>query len=665
VIVSHGIKRPLLAAAMLCVTSWSAGAETAPADSLITNLPTLTVSGELAELPGPDQTRVEAPAIRVQDPGSLADVGGLIPSARVATNSRGDSHLMIRGAPERHVQAFLDGIPLNLPWDERVDLQTIPITGIGHLAGTRGLTTLLDGPGVLAGSVKIIAADHDSDAFHNRVGVTAGDHVYGRTDLQHSNRFGHWDLLGALGWQGRNAVTLPDDAIESDGVDRRLNSDLSQYSLLLRGHRPVAGVGRLRLLANAWSAEKGAPAELHLGDEGRFWRYPVRRRALVGAALDLPLDDAGTWDLATAVSADFFHQEIDPRGPDNWDTEQQTGQDYEKNWDRTGYAKVRATHWLGQTAQVAVQATGRYTQHREILTVGGGTESYSQWLASVVMETEFHPVASWRVRLGVGLDHAVSPESGPQPGNEAINEPTWNARATRPLPGNAQLHLAASRRSRAPSLRELYSGALGRFVPNPELRPERQDLYEAGLSRVTPRWRLEMAGFLLYLADGIEKVSLNNAARQFQRVNRTEIRVPGLEWAGGWLVREDLELSLQHTILAARVADAGAFDQPAEDRPDYLSRAALSWAPVRGPIALVEAVVTGSRWSADSTAPDGLRRLPAGVVWNLRLGWRLASTARRVEVHARLANVFDQRVDDQVGLPNPGQTVSGGVTLAF
>jgi iron complex outermembrane receptor protein len=640
-------------------------AETSATDSLITNLPALTVSGVKAELPSSDQTRVDAPAIQVQDPGSLADIGGLIPSARVATNSRGDRHLMIRGAPERHVQAFLDGIPLNLAWDERVDLQTVPIIGTGRLAGTRGLTTLLDGPGVLAGSVNIIPVQSDRDAPHNRVSVVAGDHVFGRTDLQHQNRFGPWQVLGAMGWQGRNAVNLPAGVIETDGADRRLNSDLSQYAGLLRGSRAVSGVGRLNLLANFWSAEKGVPAELHLGDDARFWRYPVRRRALLGASLDLPLNDAGTWDLATALSADFFHQEIDPRGPDNWDTAQEPGQDYEKNWDRTGYAKVRATHWLGTATRLALQTTGRYTQHREIQTVGGPTDQYSQWLASAVAEIEFHPAVNWQARLGAGLDHAATPEAGPQPANSGQNAPAWNARLTRPLPGNAELHLAASRRSRAPSLRELYSGALGRFVPNPDLQPERQNLYEAGYTRVAPRWRLEAAAFLLYLSDGIERVSLNNTERQYQRINQTEIRVPGVELAGGWQLADTVELSLQHTVLIARVKQDGQFDRPAEDRPDYLSRVGLSRTPQAGPGMLLEAVITGARWSADATAPSGLRRLPAGVVWNARLSWRLPRLARGLDLHLRLDNIFNQRVDDQIGLPNPGQTLSGGATVSF
>ncbi len=654
-----------LVACSLILVPIDARAESALADSLLIDVETMVVSGARAPLPSSDKTRVEMPAIEMRDPGSLADLGGLIPSARVATNSRGDSHLMIRGAPERHVQTFLDGIPLNLPWDERVDLQTIPITGTGRLEGNRGLTTLMDGPGVLAGSVNIVAGEVDPDAAHNRVNMVGGDHVFGRTNLQHSNRFGAWDVVGATGWQGRNSFNLPQDVVEKNGADRRLNSDLSQYSALLRGSRPVAHVGRLNLLATAWSAEKGVPAELHLpADRQRHWRYPVRRRALLGASLALPLNQAGTWDLSTAISADFFNQEIDPRGPDDWDTELVNGQDYEKNWDRTGFAKIRATHWFNEAIQVAVQTTGRYTHHREILTVGGQAADYSQWLASMVAEAEIHPADRWRVRLGAGLDHAATPQSGPQPSNDGDSHPAWNVRTTHTLPNTAELHLAASLRSRTPSLRELYSGSLGRFVPNAQLRPEQQNLYEVGYAQVHGAWRLETAAFLLYLEDGIEKVGVTGTD-QFERVNQTEIRVPGFEVSGGWRLRHDVDLSLQHTILAARVKADGGFDNPAEDRPDYLSRAGLNWTPHSGPGALVESVLTGARWSADATAPDGLRRLPAGVVWNLRVRWVFVHPARQVEFMARLDNVFNQRVDDQAGLPNVGQTFSGGATISF
>ena len=654
----------------LLVLGVSARAEnSAVFDTTVTDLGDVFVSGQASEAPAPDKTRLDAPVIRVQDPGSLADLGGLIPSARVSTNSRGDSHLMIRGAPERHVQVFLDDIPLNLPWDERVDLQTIPITGAGRIEGTRGMTTLLDGPGVLAGSARILPPAPVDPPRRTTAGLAFGQ--YGQTiaDLQHQDRLGAWDILAAAGWQDRDAWPLPADAQGTDDHKRRRNSDLSQYSLLLRGSRPLAEAGRLNLLATGWSAEKGVPPELHLGDEARFWRYPVRKRGLLGASLDLSLGKESLWDLKAAMSADFFEQEIDPRGPDGWDQPLETGQDYEKNWDRTGYGKVSLNRWLGDSAQVTAQAVARYTHHRESLTVGGPVKAYAQWLTSLVIQGEVQPTDRWVLQAGLGWDHAATPESGDKAPNDPDNAPAVNLRALHRLDDQTRVYAAASRRSRFPSLRELYSGALGRFVPNPELKPEQQDLYEIGMVTDHRAWRFEAAVFLNYLHDGIEKVKWPGADNRFQRINRTEIRVPGVELVGHWNAARDMVINLQHTVMSARVEEDGVHDRPAEDRPDYLSRAGVNWRQATGPGALLEAVLTGPRWSADvsgaSAVTGDLRRLPAGVTWNLRLSWRFGHPPTAIDLHARVDNLFDQLVEDQVGLPNPGRVFSGGLSVGF
>jgi iron complex outermembrane receptor protein len=642
---------------------------TTAVDTTVTDLGDMVVSSQAGEAPAPDKTRLDAPVIRVQDPGSLDDLGGLIPSARVSTNSRGDSHLMIRGAPERHVQVFLDDIPLNLPWDERVDLQTIPITGAGRIEGTRGLTTLLDGPGVLAGSARILPPDVTDGSRLTRAGLAFGQ--YGKTvaDLQHQDLVGTWDVLAAAGWQDRDAWPLPADAQGSDGQTERENSDLNQYSLLLRGSRPVAQTGRLNLLATGWSAEKGVPPELHLGEDARFWRYPVRKRGLLGFSMDLPLGQEGVWDLKTALSADYFEQEIDPRGPDGWDQPLEPGQEYEKNWDRTGYGKIGLNRWLGDSAQVTAQVDARYTNHRESLTVGGPIESYAQWLTSLVAQGEVQAGDPWIFQAGLGWDHAATPESGDKPANEPDDAPAVNLRALRRLSDVTRLYAAASRRSRFPSLRELYSGALGRFVPNPDLQPEQQNLYEIGLATDHPAWRIEAAAFVNYLKDGIEKMKVPGPEKQFQRVNRTKIRVPGIELAGSWNPARYLDVHLQYTVMSARVEEDGTYDQPAEDRPDYLSRVGVHWQRFTGPGALLEAVVTGGRWSADasgaSAATGDLKRLPAGVTWNLRLSWKFVRAYSTAEAHLRLDNVFDQLVEYQVGLPGPGRVFSGGVSVSF
>ena len=63
-------------------------------DTTVTDLGDMVVSGQANEAPAPDKTTIDAPVIRVRDPGSLADLSGLIPSARVATNSRGEKGLV-------------------------------------------------------------------------------------------------------------------------------------------------------------------------------------------------------------------------------------------------------------------------------------------------------------------------------------------------------------------------------------------------------------------------------------------------------------------------------------------------------------------------------------------------------------------------------------------
>ena len=645
-----------LLVAILCST---AGAGEMPPDSLLVDLPDIVVTGESGAPPTTDRTRLGPVAIEIRDPGSLADLSIALPSARVATNSRGDSHVMIRGAPERHVQTYLDGIPLNLPWDERVDLETVPAVGVGRVEGRRGPATLLDGPGALAGSVRLLPPTLRGDSPVTRVGAALGEHGRGRADLLHHRRTGAWNVMGAGAWHARDALPLP------EGGGLRTNSDLEQWSLLLRGARQVQGTGRLSLVATGWSAEKGVPPELHVPeDEIRHWRYPVRQRALLGAALDLPLDSSGNWDLGATASADFFRQEIDPRGPDRWGAPLVDGEDYEKSRDHTGFGRLRLTRWAGATASVALQGSARYTRHLETVVVGGPELAYSQWLTSLAAEGEVHFADAWNLRAGLGWDHAATPESGDKPTNDPRDAGAVNLRLTRTMGAATTLYAAASSRSRFPSLRESYSGALGKFVPNPDLGAERQDQIELGAAWRSGVLRLEGAAFLGHLTDGIEKISVGG--NQFQRVNRARIRVPGIELISGWTPRPDWEFVLQHTILAARVEENDLPDSPAEDRPDYQSLAGVRWQPPSGASAGFEARVTGPRWSADSTVPAGLTRLPAGVTWHLRLAWRwvdMPGSTSDVELHLRLDNIFDQWVDDQVGLPGSGRVISGGISL--
>ncbi|MBD3222620.1 TonB-dependent receptor, partial [bacterium] len=636
------VRLTLILTTLLCaLVPATALGDLAPGDTLLVDLPDLVVRGDEAAPVKLDRTRLEAPVIRRQDAVTLAELGRLLPSARVAVNSRGDAHAMIRGAPERHVTTYLDGIPLNLPWDERVDLASIPTVGIGAIEGRRGVVSVLDGPGTLAGSVRLLPPRLGTDAS-SLVRATVGDGGRGAVEARHQRRAGAWSLLGAGAWHTRDDWPLPGSG------DPRLASDRRQWSGLVRAARPTAGGGRVSLLGAGWTGEQGSPPELHLGDDARFWRYPVRERLVLGGVLEQPLGEA--WDLGATVSGDLHHQEIDARGPDRWGAPRVAGDDYETSWDRTANLRLRLTRWVGERATVAVQGSARYTHHREIAAVGAPERDYAQWLTSLATEGELRLDRRWTVRAGAGWDRVAVPQAGDRTPSPDTDAAALNLRLVRDLGRGQAIHLAATRRSRFPSLREAYSGALGRFVVNPDLGPERQDQLELGGIVSGPTWSLEAAGFLTRLEDGIERVAIDET--RYQRVNQGRIDVPGLELRGRWTPQADLAASLQHTVLDARVKGDGE-ERPAEDRPAYIARAEIAWEPAIGPGVAIESRVTGPRWSADGTAPDGLRRLPAGVTWHLRVAWRTLLDGRELELHVRADNLFDQRVDFQTGLPAP------------
>jgi len=648
---------------VLIVVASPLRAQEAPVDSttVVTTLPDLVVNSEAAAPPASGRLILGPGRIALEDAGSLADLGNLLPSTRVAVNSRGEAVLMIRGAPERHVQTYLDGIPLNLPWDERVDLGSIPVIGNIRLEGRRGLASLLEGPGALAGSVRILATT-PGPGPSSATSAVLGEQGLSILNAAAGGNAGSWLLQGGMSWRHRDAWPLPDDGPE------RFNSDLDQYAFLGRSSRPVGAAGRLNLLAGGWHEEKGVPPELHLGDEARFWRYPRRKRVLTGASLSLPVGTDGAWDLHAMTALDYFEQEIDPRGPDGWDLPREQGQDYEHDIDRTAHAMLGVTRWLADDLRLTLQGNARYTNHRESLTVGGGVLAYSQWLTALVAEGEWVPAAGWTLRCGAGWDHAATPQTGDKPDRADDDAEALNLRLQRDLRSHTQIYAAASRRSRFPSLREMFSGALGKFLPNPDLHPERQDLLETGLTAKGRRWNLATAFFLQNLHGGIEKEKLADGSGRFMRVNRTRIRVPGWEIIAAANPSSALTLSLQHTIMWARVQEDGAFTGHAEDRPDFLSLASIRWQrPRQGPDALVETRITGPRWSADasgaSDATGGLKRLPAGVTWNLRLGYRWLTVGRSVEAHLRVDNIFDRNVPYQVGLPAPGRIFAGGLSL--
>jgi iron complex outermembrane receptor protein len=620
----------------------------------------------------PAAATVDAIALAARDVHTAADLAPALPATRVVVNSRGESVFMVRGASERHIRLWLDGIPLNVPWDERIDASLVPIDAIGAVRGVRGVGSILEGPNALAGTIELRPLSLPTDGARTRLGAQFGESRLREGRLLHQRRHGAWEVLAAGSWRVQDGYVVPADLVapSNQGPARqRLNSDSEQGSLLLRlKHHGTSGTTWHLTLLGA-DGEKGVPAETHLGEDARFWRNPEIRRGLVGLGLRAPLDADRRWELAVDVAADLFHQEIQAFDDATFATPALTaGVDYETDDDRTGHARARASRRFDR-GSLAVQASTRYTQHRESLEYEGPRLSYAQLINAAAVEADVNLGDGWRVRAGGGYDLASTPESGDKPSRAATGAGAAFARLERSLGEPLTLHASYARRSRFPALRELYSGALGRFAPNPDLAPEVQDLWDVGAVARRDAWEIGLTGFASFLDGAIERVVLDDGTNRFQRVNLDAIRTLGLETVAVWRPHPAWEIGGHHTILAARRRVEDAYTGPVEDRPATISFVSLTWRGSHGWRATVEGTALGPRMSADVTDnDDGLLRLPAQGTLNVRLGKVVTDgpgPLTRGEFHVRVDNVFDAQVDAQTGLPQAGRTLVGGFEAWF
>jgi outer membrane cobalamin receptor len=108
---------------------------------------------------------VDLDSLRPAPAATLEQVLRELPLVTVRTNSRGEAQFSLRGSGSdaRQVAVLIDGIPLHVGWDDRVDLSVMSAGAASNLTLVRGLPSILHGPNVLGGVVEMAASSRGSD----------------------------------------------------------------------------------------------------------------------------------------------------------------------------------------------------------------------------------------------------------------------------------------------------------------------------------------------------------------------------------------------------------------------------------------------------------------------------------------------------------------------
>jgi iron complex outermembrane receptor protein len=457
------------------------------------------------------------------------------------------------------------------------------------------------------------------------------------------------------------------DEYATDGF--RANSALSQENAFAALRWAAAGGSYLSLTATGYRTERGVAPELHI-DAPRFWRYPNQARTLgvlsAGSGLiTTPFGHAVVQGNAGYTRGTVHIQSFEDETFSTIDSE-------ERGDERVSSAHVLVTHSFLFDGHIKAAFTGGRVEYEEILGVAHSFFEQNVWSSGLEVEI---PVSS-RVLVSGGLvnDASTTPETA---GRQALpRREAWGWRAgasISALGDRGRFHASISERARFPALRELYSGALNRFEPNPSLRPETLLGVETGFSLLTAvagsrSFNFQIVGFAHALEDGVVRTNFAGTNR-FIRVNRDNIRSKGLELFGAMVpVGRGVSLSGDVLIQDVKVEDRIAnVPRQVEHQPGFRANVQIG-VPVPAHVNATAALRHTGRLYCMHPDNGNLVELQAETVldvgasraFTVRSGGGMLST---LKVMLGMDNAGDAAVYDQCGLPQPGRTIRIGFQL--
>jgi iron complex outermembrane receptor protein len=267
---------------------------------------------------------------------------------------------------------------------------------------------------------------------------------------------------------------------------------------------------------------------------------------------------------------------------------------------------------------------------------------------------------------GVSFDGTATPDTGPFPERDPFYAAGVTIGLSYQLSEQYRLRASGGRKGRFPTMRELYGGALGKFVPNPELSPVTAWIGELGLERQGARLSGSVTAFLNRVMDAIDQRTFQsgpNAGRE-QRINLGGSRVYGVETAARWRLTTALLFDGHVTWTRPRATSDGE-TQPLGEKPEWLGTSSLTYTLPAGLTLTAQGRYTAGTQARNES--NNYVELPSSLVLDARLGYTIAPLVPggSGELFARADNLLDEATYYQLGLPGAGRQFRAGISLTL
>jgi len=477
----------------------------------------------------------------------------------------------------------------------------------------------------------------------------------------YSRNIGGFGFLFSGGYGARDAYPLPAgfNSHANPGRDR-INSYYSGYNLFFKLNKTFSDNSNFGAAVSYISKEKGVPPEIGV-HKIRYWKYPELSDLSVTLGGKLNLNGGNSF-LTYSVNFTKYHSVINQYANSGYSALDAV----EHGDDFTYFGRAAYTSLLSSSTIMKIAFSGYTSKHLEKILdnfnfgmpLSVTENSYSQNVFSVGTEFE-HTLKNLALNAGISFDGAATPLTGDKPKKAPTYDFGFNAGGVYTINENLSARVNAGRKTRFPTMREMYSGALGKFELNPDLHAETAESGEIGFEYNFNEGNFETDFFLTYIKDGIVRTKLNNG--KYKRVNKSEIRNYGIESEFETELFRNLEFRINVSLINSRGKNSsGEFSDTLEYSPGVIAGAGLTYNAGDFGIAL-ESNYIGNEFEQQNT----LVKLPDYLITDLRFSYAITLDFFTPKIFFRINNLTDKLYYTQFGLPEAGREFIFGIKTNF
>lgn len=634
------------------------------------------------------ETSVTAEQIEAAGAKTVAEALRIAPGVRMSIGRKNEPDISIHGFNQGRLLVLIDGVPYYETNYGKLDLNQIPTDNIARIDVIKTAASVLYGANALGGAINIVTRTA-GDKPYAAVRLETGEEATSRASATYGARKGSWNFWFNAGKEKSDGYKLSRNftpivgmiqqknptrnipAVLEDG-DVRDNSDYDRTDLWAKvGYKPS---DRSELFVNVHylDQEKGMPVAMDVAQVmlakpafSHFARAPKYRD--YGIDLDGRQRVGAGWTLTEKV---FYHDHLDDYASysDQALTNEISVSEYK---DFIAGFSLAAEKKLGDWS-LRGAAHYREDSHSE------RDDAYLPFAKSVSRTGTVGVEAEWRatdkltVVAGLGEDwfgvrdawqNVTDRNTGAFIRQDPRATPSTNAfggtlTAQYSLGEGQRLFVAAAKKSRFPTLQQLYSSKGG----NTDLDPEKSFNLSFGYGRTfAENGRFEASLFRYAVKDMISRDG-SNVLNTYQ--NYGEAHMTGFETLIEGDVAAPLHLAFTYTYNHAIDVDDNRVTDDVINVPAHSATLDLAWRlPWRRAHLDVGGLYMGEVFTALPTPhypTDPAKKIGGYMLWNARVGVDLG---RGAEVYVEARNLFDRDYLYDYMYPAAGRMFFGGLVV--